>query len=153
MKFISCGQTGVDRAVLDVALELGIDAGGWCPAGRIAEDEVIPDKYPVKELISAGYDERTLKNVVDSEGTVIIYFGCPVGGTELTIFYCIQHKRSYVLVDAEEISVERAAVKIDKFIELQNIKVLNVAGPRASSDARANGFAREVMCTVLQKYV
>ena len=33
-KIISGGQTGVDRAALDVALELKILCGGWCPKGR-----------------------------------------------------------------------------------------------------------------------
>ncbi len=37
-KIISGGQTGVDRAALDAALELGIPCGGWCPKGRKAED-------------------------------------------------------------------------------------------------------------------
>ena len=36
MKIVSGGQTGVDRAALDAALELGIEAGGWCPEGRLA---------------------------------------------------------------------------------------------------------------------
>jgi len=37
-KIISGGQTGVDRAALDVALELGIPCRGWCPKDRQAED-------------------------------------------------------------------------------------------------------------------
>lgn len=44
-KIISGGQTGVDRAALDVALALGLDVGGWCPKGRRAEDGRIPDRY------------------------------------------------------------------------------------------------------------
>ena len=34
----SGGQTGVDRAALDVARELGIPVAGWCPKNGIAED-------------------------------------------------------------------------------------------------------------------
>jgi hypothetical protein len=37
-KNISGGQTGADRAALDVALELKIRCGAWCPKGRRAED-------------------------------------------------------------------------------------------------------------------
>ena len=44
MKIVSGGQTGVDRAALDAALESGVEAGGWCPEGRMAEDGTIPDK-------------------------------------------------------------------------------------------------------------
>ena len=56
LKIISGGQTGVDRAALDVALELGINCGGWCPQGRRAEDGRIPEHYPVEETPwSAGH--------------------------------------------------------------------------------------------------
>ena len=51
-KIVSGGQTGVDIAALDVALELKITCGGWCPRGRISEVGRIPDKYPLKETKS-----------------------------------------------------------------------------------------------------
>lgn len=44
-KIISGGQTGVDRAALDVAIELGIMHGGWCPRGRLSESGPIPLTY------------------------------------------------------------------------------------------------------------
>ena len=69
LKIVSGGQTGVDRAALDVALEHGIPCGGWCPAGRLDELGRIPDKYPVQELPGAGPNERTLRNVIDSHGS------------------------------------------------------------------------------------
>ena len=73
LKIISGGQTGVDRAALDVALGHGIECGGWCPAGRLDEFGKIPDHYPLQELQSGGFNERTLQNVKDSDGTVVIY--------------------------------------------------------------------------------
>ena len=72
-KIVSGGQTGVDRAALDIALELAIPCGGWCPKGRNAEDGVIPDKDPLMETNSRGYRVRTEKNVRDSGGTLILY--------------------------------------------------------------------------------
>ncbi|HSR12366.1 MAG TPA: putative molybdenum carrier protein, partial [Thermodesulfobacteriota bacterium] len=84
-KIISGGQTGVDRAALDVALELGIPAGGWCPKGRRAEDGRIPDYYPLQEASSPEYPVRTQLNVEDSDGTLILYRNSPAGGTALTI--------------------------------------------------------------------
>lgn len=81
MKIVSGGQTGVDRAALDVALKLGVECGGWCPAGRRDEVGVIPNHYPVQELPNAGPDERTLQNVKDSDATLIIYFKTIIGGT------------------------------------------------------------------------
>jgi len=148
MKIVSGGQTGVDRAGLDAALESGIECGGWCPEGREAEDGVIPDKYPIKVLPGAGYRQRTKKNVLDADGTIIIYFGSPKGGTELTITFCIKEHKPYVLIDAEEISIDRAAQKILEFTKDKNI--LNIAGPRAGGEPRAYDYAKSVMMLVLE---
>lgn len=145
MKVVSGGQTGVDRAALDAALDCGIDAGGWCPEGRASEDGVIPDKYPVMELPNSGYRQRTKRNVVDSDGTVIIYFGYPSGGTEQTIVFCIKEKKPYVLIDAEELNIDRASKKIKEFINQYSITVMNVAGPRAGGESRAYEYAKNVM--------
>src|SRR5262245_55320595 len=80
----SGGQTGVDRAALDVALELGLPCGGWCPRGRRAEDGPIPDHYPLRETRSPAYPVRTRWNVRDSDGTLILTRGRPDRGTLLT---------------------------------------------------------------------
>jgi hypothetical protein len=58
MQLISGGQTGVDRAALDVALELGIPCFGWCPKGRRSEDGSIPGKYPLQETPTGDYRQR-----------------------------------------------------------------------------------------------
>jgi hypothetical protein len=149
MKIVSGGQTGVDRAALDAALEIGVEVGGWCPEGRKAEDGIIPEKYPVKELHGSGYRQRTRRNVIDSDGTAIIYFGHPTGGTEQTIVFCIEKQKPYVLIDAEEISVEQTSGKIERFIKGLSISVLNVAGPRASGVPKAYGYAKKVILKVL----
>ena len=112
LKIISGGQTGVDRAALDAALESGISAGGWCPEGRQAEDGPIAEKYPLQELPDGGYKERTLKNVQDSDATVIIYFVTISGGTGETIAYCLNEKNTYLLIDGSGISEESASKRI-----------------------------------------
>ena len=150
MKIVSGGQTGVDRAALDAALELGIEAGGWCPEGRLAEDGAIAEKYPVKEIPKSGYMQRTNRNVIDSDGTVIIFFGNPSGGTQLTLDFCVKKSRPHLLIDAQSISVEQASVKIQRFIDKNNISILNVAGPRASEKAEAYRFAKLVILNVFQ---
>ncbi|HIJ33428.1 MAG TPA: hypothetical protein HPP65_03370, partial [Gammaproteobacteria bacterium] len=59
-KIISGAQTGVDRAGLDAAMDLGIPTGGWCPAGRRAVDGVIPEKYnTLTETKARSYSVRT----------------------------------------------------------------------------------------------
>ena len=77
MKIISGGQTGVDRAALDVAIERGLEWGGWCPKGGWAEDYPAPpgllDKYPhLKETPLANPVQRTEWNVRDSNASLII---------------------------------------------------------------------------------
>ena len=150
MKIVSGAQTGVDRAALDAALESHAEVGGWCPEGRLSEDGTIPEMYPVTELPNSGYRQRTKQNVIDSEGTVIIYFGYPTGGTEQTISFCIKERKPYVLIDAEEFSIERASRKISKFVSEYSVSIMNVAGPRASGEPRAYEYARKVIKNVLQ---
>ena len=132
MKIISGGQTGVDRAALDVALKHGIDCGGWVPAGRLDEFERIPDHYPVRELDYGGFTERTLQNIKDSEANVIIYCDELRGGTEETVQFCTEQKRPNLLIDAAKISPERAAELIAEFVRGRKIGTLNLAGPRQS---------------------
>jgi len=149
MKIVSGGQTGVDRGALDAALECGVEAGGWCPEGRNAEDGEIPATYPLAVLAGAGYRERTRQNVLDSDGTLIIYFGAPSGGTEQTIACCIEARKPYVLVDAEELAAARAARKAAEFVRRFGVEVLNVAGPRAGGAPRAYDYAKEVVHRLL----
>ena len=115
IKIVSGGQTGVDRGALDAALEMEIDAGGWCPENRRAEDGVIADTYPVIALQGSGYRQRTKKNVLDSDATLIIYKGEVSGGTELTLSFCIKHHKKYLLIDAEMMDEQQAA---DRFVKL-----------------------------------
>ncbi|MEW7978291.1 MAG: putative molybdenum carrier protein [Candidatus Sedimenticola endophacoides] len=150
VRIVSGGQSGVDRAALDAALALGLEAGGWCPRGRLAEDGPIPDHYPLREMPGPGYRQRTLRNVIDSDGTLIVYFGYLSGGTELTVSFCMQRKRPYVLIDGNELSEERAAQKIGRFIRQRGIRVLNVAGPRASGEPRAYDYTRHALAILFQ---
>ena len=131
----------MDRAALDVALEHGIESGGWCPTGRLDEFGRIPDRYPLKELDSGGFTERTLQNVKDSEGTVIIYPGKLDGGTEQTVRFCAQEQRPHKLIDASTMSVEEAAQAISDFVRKNKIDILNVAGPRQSEWADGYDYA------------
>jgi len=132
VKIISGGQTGVDRAALDVALKHGIACGGWCPAGRLDEFGRIPDRYPLSELDHGGFTERTLQNVKDSDGTVIIYSGKLSGGTEQTVRFCRELEQPHQLIYASKVSIEDAARLITDVVRKDKIEILNVAGPRQS---------------------
>ena len=139
-KIISGGQTGVDRAALDSALRHGIDCGGWCPAGRLDEFGKIPDHYPIQELKDGGFSERTFQNVKNSDGTVVIYPGELRGGTEQTVRFCSELRRSYQLIDVSKISAEGARKLICDFVHRNNVSVLNVAGPRQSEWAKGYDY-------------
>lgn len=106
-------------------------------------------RYPVSELKDAGYKERTLQNVIDSDGTVIIYFDTLSGGTEQTWSYCLNRKKPYLLIDATELSPERAVERIHKFVAGNSITTLNIAGPRASAEALAYAYTFKVMTCYL----
>jgi hypothetical protein len=152
IRIVSGGQTGVDRAALDAALKTGAACGGWCPEGRLAEDDTIPLHYPVSELNGAGYPERTLQNVIDSDGTAVLYFGKPAGGTAQTLVFCLERKKPYLLIDATELPPERAAERMLAFVSGHSITVLNVAGPRASEEASAYGYAYQAVIRFLRAY-
>ena len=145
-KIVSGGQTGVDRAALDVAFDLGIPCGGWCPKGRRAEDGRIPDRYPLRETASPAYAERTALNVRDSDGTLIITKGPPTGGTALTIQLAGRFGKPCHIVDLNGGPV---AADFRRWTKEFKIRVLNVAGPRAGEDSalqeNATGFLRKIL--------
>lgn len=133
-KIISGGQTGVDRAALDAAIRLGIPHGGWIPKGRLTEEGPLPAAYELVETASAVYAERTEKNVIDADGTLIISRGELAGGSEVTREMAVKHERPWLHVDLERMSAFQAAIEICHWIDANRIAILNVAGPRASKD-------------------
>jgi Circularly permutated YpsA SLOG family len=145
-KIVSGGQTGVDRAALDVALELGIPCGGWCPQGRRAEDGVIPARYPLSETPWWGYPQRTEWNVRDSDGTLILTEGQPDRGTTLTRELAAAHRKPHLVVD---LSAGADAASVRAWATAGRVGVLNVAGPRESSRPgihdRAVAFLRALL--------
>ena len=150
LKIISGGQTGVDRAALDAALRHGLNCGGWCPAGRLDEFGKIPDHYPIQELKDGGFTERTLQNVKDSDGTVVIYPGQLRGGTEQTVRFCSELQRPYQLIDASKISAEAAANLIVEFVCKKKIGILNIAGPRQSEWQEGYNYATRALSAFLK---
>ena len=146
LRIISGGQTGVDRAALDVAIELGLPHGGWCPMGRLAEDGFIPVRYRLRQTISPQYAFRTERNVVDSDGTLILYRRELTGGTELTARFCrIHHKPSWMI----DVDRERDDSAFHTWFNEQRIRVLNVAGPRESTAPGIGDTARELLRQLL----
>lgn len=148
-KVVSGGQTGVDRAALDVALSLGLACGGWVPRGRRAEDGRLPDRYPMRETATAAYPQRTRLNVRDSDATLVLARGEPSGGTAFTLACADQLDRPCMLVDLTRPDLEQAAAIVREWLLDEEVGVLNVAGPRESTApgiaAEAAAFLRAVL--------
>jgi hypothetical protein len=179
LKIISGGQTGVDRGALDAALDLGVECGGWCPAGRLAEDGTIPDRYPVIELTDGGYAERTTKNVADSDGTLVISNGEPVGGTRETVERCVEMQKPYLIIDCTRVGVDNVIAQALEFVtdlsfraaqaarnltnvrlrsepredpsHLRGVTILNVAGPRASQWPEGHALTYHIISAILHQ--
>ncbi len=149
-KIIAGGQTGVDRGALDAALASEFPCGGWCPGDRRAEDGKIPDHYPLTPLRGGGYRERTHRNVVDSDGTVILFHRTLTGGTLLTQDFFVAEKKPFILIDGANFSVPEAAAAICQFVDDRHVRLLNVAGPRLSGWRAGHDYAFAVVTAVIK---
>jgi hypothetical protein len=136
VKIVSGGQTGVDRGALDFAIRHGLECGGWCPPGRQSESGRIPGKYPLKEVEVPDYNERTRRNILDSDATLVITAGGRLEeGTRLTLEWAEEFRRPFLHLDLEreglpgEVSLSGAAA----WLASTGARVLNVAGNREST--------------------
>jgi nucleoside 2-deoxyribosyltransferase len=145
-KIVSGGQTGIDRAALDIAIRNHIAHGGWCPRGRRAEDGRIPDHYHLDEAATTEYAERTRLNVRDSDATLVLSRGRPDGGTALTVNYAAACHKPVLVID---IDAGTDAREFRDWLEQNNIRVLNIAGPRESKQPGVHAQA----CELLQNLV
>ncbi len=149
-KVVSGGQTGVDRAALDCGLSLQIEVGGWCPAGRRSEDGRIPDRYPLTETASRNYTVRTRWNARDSDGTLIISSLPLTGGTALTKSLAQSQSKPLLVIDLDH--QENANNRFAEWISEHRIRVLNVAGPRASSHPELYARCFELLTVLLEPF-
>lgn len=128
-QIITGGQTGVDRAAMDFALEHDIPLGGWCPKGRTAEDGVLDPKYPLRETPSEQYVQRTQWNIRDSDGVLILARGKIYGGTAVGVSQAQLLHKPVLIVDVTQ-PPDVSAVR--QWIHAHGISRLGVGGPRES---------------------
>ena len=147
-RIVSGGQTGVDRAALEAALELRFPCGGWCPKGRRAEDGEIPLRIPLQETPTDAYEQRTRWNVRDSDGTLVLTEGEPSGGTALTVEESRRIGRPLLILDMKQ---DPKVESVKEWIQENRIRVLNVAGPRESQIPGIYGRAFEFIEKLLDK--
>lgn len=132
MRIVSGGQTGADRGGLDAAIALGLEHGGWCPLGRLAEDGVIPARYRLQEMGDTSYAGRTRQNVIDSDGTVLFTYGLPLGGSRLTAEVAAQTGRPLLQLDLAACEMTSVVRVLRDWLLAHQIATLNVAGARES---------------------
>ena len=135
IKIISGGQTGTDRAALDFARENDIEAGGFVPFGRMAEDGRIPAKYQkLIETSSSDPRVRTGKNILNSDATLIISHGELSGGSLLTKQLALRYQTPFLHIDLSALSMQDGVKTAADWLSAAKPAVLNIAGPRASED-------------------
>ena len=152
-RIVSGGQTGVDRAALDTAKAYGLETGGWCPRGGLAED--CPDPpgvltlYPeLKETPSRDVNQRTVRNVRDADATLLIYpANAASGGTDLTEQTAVRLNKPFLRVTGE-----KSAAEVVRWLEaLGDDLTLNVAGPRESECPGVYQAARSLLERVFEE--
>ena len=153
MRLVSGGQTGADRAALDIALELGLDHGGWVPKGRAAEDGPLPSRYPVRETPSEDRAERTKRNVADADAILLISHGPLTGGSELTRRFAAELGKPVLHVELSKLGAAEAADRIARWLGGLGCRTLNVAGPRASEEAGIYAAAGAVLRHAISEYL
>jgi Circularly permutated YpsA SLOG family len=141
---VSGGQTGVDRTALDWAIQHDIPHGGWCPRGRKA-DEAFPidTRYKLKETPSDDYAQRTAWNVRDADGTVIFSLSSQLTeGSTLTKYFTQHYCKPYIHIHRAS---PQPASQLLAFLSQHHIRVLNIAGPRASTEPEVGTFVSKVL--------
>ncbi|MEW6671728.1 MAG: putative molybdenum carrier protein [Thermodesulfobacteriota bacterium] len=133
-KIISAGQTGADQGALDAAIKLKVQYGGWISRGRPTENGPLADSYRLLELVTDDYTEQTVKNVMESDGTLILTHGKLTGSSELPQKLAYQHNKICLHVDLNDKPIFLIASDVYKWVLQNTIKVLYVAGSRASED-------------------
>jgi hypothetical protein len=111
----------------------------------LAEDGPISEAYNLVELPTESYEARTEENVLQSDGTILFSRGDLKGGSRYTQEVAQRHGRACLHIDLQEVNSFEAARRINHWIAAHDIRILNVAGPRASQDPWIYDLVRKVM--------
>jgi hypothetical protein len=110
----------------------------------------LPDKYVMQETTSISYPERTEMNVADSDGTLIVSHGKLAGGSALTLDMAAKHRKPCLHIDLNELDESRASEVVSNWVNAREIRILNVAGPRASENPGIYEATRRLLTLVIQ---
>jgi hypothetical protein len=144
-----------------VAIERGMEWGGWCPKGGWAEDLTTPPgllaKYPrLHETPESHPLQRTEWNVRDSDATLIITDGGGLSvsiGTRRANEWARQHGKPELVIDATDATAgERAAAWLN--VQRQRFgphMTLSIGGPRESEAPGIYLSARAIIAAMLDR--
>lgn len=149
MKIISGGQTGVDRAALDFALDFNFEVGGYCPKGRKAEDGTLSEKYSfLIEMKTGSYADRTIENVRQADATLLITDEVRLsGGSRLTHIASTTINKPIYIMHPRSLNKDKFVNWLDK----NNVQVLNIAGPRESKRPGIYALTYAILCILFRR--
>lgn len=139
----------MDQAALDAARNLNVPYGIRIIDGRKTKDGNLSGIYPSKEISIESCSKKTEKNIIDSDGTLIISHGNLTGGSACTREMAIKHERPWFHIDLDKTVTLDAIIAIYTWIDTYEIEILNVAGPRAGKDPKIYEPARDILEAVI----
>ena len=140
----------MDQAALDAAIAYDVSHGGWLPAGRRTENGPLSGRYALEELPTQSYPQRTRKNVMEADATLIISRGPLTGGSALTATIAARLDKPWLHIDLNVQDSGAAAESVKRWLQDCGANVLNVAGPRASSDEAIYRDAYHLVAAILK---
>jgi putative molybdenum carrier protein len=149
-KIISGGQTGADTGGLVAARELEIASGGTAPRGWLTEDGPRKSQlsaFGLLECAEDGFPARTRRNVVDSNGTLLVgKYGS--GGSRLTYDVARELAKPLFHISYPE-RLDRSE-EFQHWLEQNNVVVLNVAGNRESQSPGIAEYTHDFLVRALR---
>jgi hypothetical protein len=116
---VSVGQTGADRGALDSAIAHGHTHGS--------------------------YRQHTRRNVLDSDGTLIVNCGELDGGTLANHVFAQRLKKPSLVVQLDHGVTANVVAQALEWVRQYEIKTLNVAGPRENKRPGIYRLTRELL--------
>lgn len=114
---------------------------------------MIPSQYLLQETPGGDYAERTRRNAEDSDATLILTTSQSRsvelrGGTLLTWSCCQRLGRPVLVVWLQRPGPDR---RVREWLSQHRVRVLNVAGPRASKNPSLYSSAKTYLLRILQR--